>query len=487
MYNGELNSLQLYHGKWQAGMVTTPKLREAWVSAPAKLPTLISYIFGLHDSEYKSPLQLLLGGLDNKMTVRDQVYEWSVQMQMERPTTIVKYDAGGSAFAGLNNAPIRIWVRDNFFGAGSILVFDDLAYQVHVYNEPMQDGDLWCYTCYVIGGPSSYIPTELLEPGSQVSNGGSMYPEFSDQADIVNWQTPFKMRNQLTISRVKWDITGSAYSSVIDISLVNPTSQRREHLIADEQEWAAWRKIIKQVDYMSIFGKMTNGPKNNSNLMAPNGFPVLSGAGILEQISPANKRYYTRLTADIIEDFLFDLSYNCIGTADRKFVGWTGEMGLREFDRVIKEKAGSLPIIDTTFITGSGQELTFGGQFKTVKFANSIEFTVQHLSLLDEPYTMRTYHPQTLKPLTSYWFLILDMGRRGGKANIRKVVREGREMVCNAIPGMVSPQGYGKSTSSFVANSRDGYTGQILMEHGVVVFDPRGCGMLLPSVEGVRL
>ena len=87
------------------------------------------------------------------------------------------------------------------------------------------------------------------------------------------------------------------------------------------------------------------------------------GAGLLEQIAPSNRRYYTRLTAELLEDFLFDLSYNVLGTNERKFVALTGEMGMREFDRVLKEKMANMNLIDTVFVTGSGDNLKFGGQF----------------------------------------------------------------------------------------------------------------------------
>ena len=45
---------------------------------------------------------------------------------------------------------------------------------------------------------------------------------------------------------------------------------------------------------------------------------------------------------------------------------------LREFDRVLKEKMVNMNLIDTVFVTGSGDSLTFGGQFKTYKMTNGI-------------------------------------------------------------------------------------------------------------------
>lgn len=54
---------------------------------------------------------------------------------------------------------------------------------------------------------------------------------------------------------------------------------------------------------------------------------VAISAGLFEQISPANTRYYTTLTTELLEDYLFDLCYNMLGTNERKFVALTGEMG----------------------------------------------------------------------------------------------------------------------------------------------------------------
>jgi hypothetical protein len=36
-------------------------------------------------------------------------------------------------------------------------------------------------------------------------------------------------------------------------------------------------------------------------------------------------------------------------------------MGMREFDRVLKEKVAGYTLVDTKFVTGAGQELTLGG------------------------------------------------------------------------------------------------------------------------------
>ena len=97
---------------------------------------------------------------------------------------------------------------------------------------------------------------------------------------------------------------------------------------------------------------------------------------------------------------------------------------MREFDRVLKMKAATMQLTDTVFVTGSGQNLTLGGQFTTYKMTNGIELTLKHFPLYDNTTYNRQLHPVTKKPLESYRMTFLDLGRRDGEANIVKVVRK---------------------------------------------------------------
>jgi hypothetical protein len=191
-------------------------------------------------------------GLNNKLVVDNRQYEWDVYIDMERPTTIHKFEAENMTYPGLQLTSIKIWVSDRWYGPGAILEFDDHEFQVLVHGEPYYDGQYSVYTCYVADGQSSsYIPVDLLQSGKQVSRAGSAYPEYSEQGDIIVFNTGFKMRNQLTISRLTYDITGSAYSSVAALTTVNPKSGKREFLVADAQEWKALRELNLSAPYYS--------------------------------------------------------------------------------------------------------------------------------------------------------------------------------------------------------------------------------------------
>jgi len=278
--------------------------------------------------------------------------------------------------------------------------------------------------------------------------------------------------------RLSYDITGDAYSTVLAIALTDPETGKKSYLWSDYQYWLALREWKKREEYQLLFAKSNRNADGTYSNKGTNGRPVAISAGLFEQISPANTRYYTTLTTELLEDYLFDLCYNMLGTNERKFVALTGEMGMREFDRLLKEKVANMQLIDTKFITGNGQELTLGGQFTTYKMTNGIELTLKKCALFDNMEMFRQLHPLSGKPLMSYTFLFLDLGMRDGQANIVKVCRKGREFVQWCTGGSVLPSGYGNSINTLRSNSRDGYQVHFLGEEGIMVRNPLACGVL---------
>ena len=211
---------------------------------------------------------------------------------------------------------------------------------------------------------------------------------------------------------------------------------------------------------------------------------VYIGAGLLEQIAPSNRETYTKLSSDVLEDFLFNLSYNIRGRGQRKFVALTGEMGMKEFDRVLREKASTYNLVDTKFVSGSGQDLTLGGQFTTYKMLNGIELTLKHFPAYDNTTYNRKLHPTSGKPLESYRMTFLDFGTRDGESNISKVVRKDREMVMWHTGGSIAPgAGHAKSINTLRSNAKDGYSVHFLTEQGIMVKDPTTCGELIMEGE----
>lgn len=492
MENNVLNSLQLYRTKFFSGLVDENMLANTLMTEPHKMSSVLSYIFGRFDQG--NVLDFLTNGIGNTQVIENREYRWDVMIEHDKAIEIrsakvagATVDTSGSStdVPGIAQQPIQLWLPEKWFGVGAILEFDDKEYQVRVISEPYQDGGEFVYTLVVADGQAeSYIPPSLLATGKQVSRVGSAYEEFSDEADIVNYQTPFKLHNHLTTMRLMYDITGDAYSSVMVIAVRDPKTKKSTLYWSALQEWIALRQWYERLDRMTVYSKFNADAKGVVSLVGTNGRPVYIGAGLLEQIAPANKRYYTTLTLDILDTFLSDLSYNILGMGERKFVALTGEMGMREFDRVLREKASGYTLIASNFVSGSGQNLSLGGQFTSYKGLNGVEITLKHLSLLDNPVYNRKLHPISKKPLESYKMLFIDFGRRDGEANVVKVVRKDREMVMWHVSGSVAPgAGHAKAITTIRSNSKDGYTVNFLSEQGIMIKDPTTSGILECDAE----
>jgi hypothetical protein len=496
MNNTLLNNLQLYRGRRFSDLVDENMISNALLTKPHEVSGLLSLVFGTKDDGISTAIDLITGGLGKTMVIENREFEWAVQVDSEHAVNIRWAKANGSeittasqsATPGANGQAIFLALEERWFGPGAILSFDDYKFQVRVSGTPYQDGSAWVYECYVVDGSNAaYIPYEFLLPGRQVSRMGSAYEEYSDEADIINYQTPFKMRNQLQTLRLSYDITGDAYSTVLAIALKDPESGKTSYLWSDYQYWIALREWKKREERELLFGKGNRQADGTYNLKGTNGRYVAKMSGLLEQISPANVRYYTTLTAELLEDYLFDLCYNILGTNERKFVALTGEMGIREFDRILKEKAASFNLIDTVFVTGSGQNLTLGGQFTTYKMTNGIELSLKRCPLFDNMEMFRQLHPLTGKPLMSYTFMFVDIANRDGQANVVKVCRKGREFVQWYTGGSVAPNGYANSINTLRSNSRDGYQVHFLGEVGIMLRNPLSCGILYCDAEDTEI
>ena len=491
MDNNVLNSLQLYRTKYFSDLVDENMLTNALMTQPHKISPVISYIFGYFNQG--SILDYITNGMGNTVTTENRQYEWDVMIEHDKAISILDAKWNGASIdtassstdvPGLAQSTVQIWVPEKWFGPGAILIFDNKDFQARVVGDPFQDGSAFVYTLVVADGKAeSYIDPTLLAAGKQVSRLASAYEENSEEADIFNYQTPFKLRNHLTTIRASYDITGDAYASVMVVALRDPVTKKQTMYWSDYQEWSAMRQWFERVEKMSVYSRYNAETNGVVNLQGSNGRPVYIGAGLLQQIAPANVKTYTELTLDLLDTYLSDLSYNILGMGERKFMALTGEMGMREFDRVLRAKASGYTLVDSKFVTGSGQNLTLGGQFTTYKGLNGLELTLKYFPYYDNPVDHRTLHPQTGKPIESYRMTFLDVGTIDGQSNIRKVVRKDRELVMWYTGGSVAPgAGHAKSKSTLRSNAKDGYSVHFLTEQGIMLANPTSSGELILEV-----
>ena len=231
------------------------------------------------------------------------------------------------------------------------------------------------------------------------------------------------------------------------------------------------------------------GPTNvKSNgtvaLKGASGNSIYSGGGLESQIAPGNKRYYTTMTEQIIRDFMDDLSYGGTEDGPREYVALCGRQFMNLFDQAMKVSASNFTLVDSKFVTGSGQELELGGQFMSYKGLNGDRISLKEYAPYNDVVRNRQLNPQTGKPAESYKATFLNFKSYSkGEANIQKVYSKDREMVTTYINGMYGPFGPQKNGTS--ATSVDGYTFEAMTECGVMLKDPTDAAQLILDVDNL--
>jgi hypothetical protein len=476
-----VNGLQLYQGKKFAGLTDSNQLANAFLTEPEMVNNTLSFVFGW---KYKNPLSMFTGGLGRTKILSNRQYQWKLIGDLERPIAIVRTLGDGGSTPGLYGQTFRVVLAEKEFVSGEILIPDNRDYSVSVVGDAQQDGDGFIYTFKLINpDKAAFMPPALLVAGKEFSKDYSAYEEGSSRSGITTYGSPFELRNHLTTQRKSREITGSAQTDVMAVVMKDPESGKTSYLWTDIQEWTFLGQWYRELDRSLMYSTYNSANDGTTDLKGETGRPVYIGAGLRQQIAPSNKRYYTDLTENAIREFMLDLTYNVKGDGDAKFVAMAGWGFMDLFDRAMKRSIAGWTLVDSKFVTGSGQDLTLGGQFKTYKGINGIEMTVVHQPLYDDPTHNRQLHPITGRPVESYRATFIDYGMYNGESNIMKVAKKDRESVMWYTGGSTSPAGHNSSSSRMGSSTFDGYAVHALSESGIMIQNPMACGEMILSVQ----
>lgn len=482
----KVSPLQVYETRDFRGLTEATHLSNAYLTEPEKLGSVLAYAFGVQEDNV---LSLLTGGIGNTRYVTNREYEWDLHSQSERAIEVQSDSTNGNTTPGYSNQSFQIILAEKWFDPSDVLVADDAETQVRVESEPIQSGSGYIYNVRLVSPEhDKFCNPDFLKPGARWSKEFSAVEEFSTKGGGHGFATPYKLRNQLTTLRKTYKVTRNAALAVMVIELFDPADESKStKLWTKVEEWTAMAHWYREMDRSYIYSQYNKDASGEVSLQGENKRPVYIGAGMREQISPANKRYYTKLTYEILDEFLLDLSYAASKWGgNHQFVALTGKMGMREFDRAMKEynKGNNITITDHgTFITGKGDELVIDGYFRTVKLLNGIELTVKEFAPYDDIVRNRAKHPITQKPIESYRFTILNFGRKKGKSNIRKVAMKDSDMSMWHVSGSTDPMGgVAKNINTQKSSGIDGYDVHFLSECGIQIEDPTSCGELILRV-----
>lgn len=478
MFQTDVSPLQLHKLRaLPSGMTESDHLSQAYLTEPERMDSVLAYAFG---TQNETVLSMLTGGIGNTRFVSNREYTWDLHGQTERAVMVTGAITAGNV--GLNGEPFRFKMEEGIFEVSDNLVSDD-GTQLRI-SEKVSNGIDFIYTAVLTDpDPTKFMNASQLANGARMSKDFSTVEEFSDKGGGTDYVAPMTLKNQLTTLRKHYAVSRSAATDVMVIELFSEDGQSTK-MWTKLAEWTALAQWYKEIDRSFIYTVYNKDSQGYVRLKGKNQRPVYHGAGIRQQISPANRLYYSKLTYDVIDEFLLDLSYNASRWGGNyNFVALTGKMGIREFNKAVLERQSELGITITnsgTFITGTGDNLTFTGHFKKVEFLNGVSLTVKEFAPYDDKVRNRTLHPVTNKPVESYRFTILNFGTVKGKANIRKVAKKNSENAMWYVAGSTTPFGeVANSLSVMRSNGLDGYEVHMLAEVGIQIQDPTSCGEMI--------
>jgi hypothetical protein len=484
----QLSDLQISTGNWHTGLTQANHLSNFFLTEPALASEVVTRVYNKFNG-YKNALSFLTTGTGRTKGLDNIVYRWPLMGDSEKavPISVAQSTYGdGGATPGINFTTFRVGLPEKWFALGDVIVPDDTRYSLRVMTEPEQDGADFVYTLQLVTkDPTLYVPVALLAVGKEFSKDYNIVEhDHSRTSGETTYATPFMMENYMSTFRKMYAVSGAAQSKVLKISLMNPEGKEVANTWVKYAEWEFWAQWQDEIEKALIYGKGNVRPNGTTNMKGASGNAIYSGAGLEEQIAPANKRYYTTLTEQVLRDFMDDLSYNGTEDGPRDYVALCGRQFMNLFDQAMKKSASNFTLVDSKFITGSGQELTLGAQFKTYVGLNGDKITLKECPLYNSVVRNRTLHPQTGKPAESYKATFLNFKMNGnGESNVQKVYHNGREMASTYIEGLASPYGMKKNGTS--SSPVDGYEFHVLSECGVMLKDPTDAGQLILDVDSI--
>ena len=479
----EISPLQLRVSRDFSGLTTSNHLSNAYLTEPEKMEGVLAYAFGMTNNNV---LNMLTGGIGNMREVNNRQYRWEVHGQTEITVNIGADVADPQP--GIGNSEFLLALEEDHYEASDNLRLDD-GTMIRLSDDGFPDGGLFWYRAQLVDTDKDYIDPSVLTSNNRVSKLYSTVEEYSSKGGGTHYSTPVELVNQLTTLRKYYKVSRNAAKEVMIMELRDPNDPKKStKLWTKLAEWTALAQWQREIDRSMIYTQFNSSPVGTTMIRGQNKRPVYHGAGIRQKISPSNIQYFSNLTYTLLDDFLLKLSYSANAWGgDQRFVALTGKMGMREFDRAIRneQNARGITVTDNgTFISGTGQELTFQGQFRTVKFLNGVELTVKEFDPYNDLTHNRELHPITQKPVESYRMTILNFGMKNGKNNIRKVCLKDSENAMWYTAGSTDPfGGVAKSMSTLRSGTIDGYRVDFLAECGIQMQDPTSAGELIFNID----
>lgn len=478
MATNSLNLLQLYEPKSWSGLTTENHLASAYADQPQLISDVISRVFGMN--QYRG-LDYMLSKIGTKIVESDREYEWYLKGDDRKAIVIAGYEATDMNRPGYGKTVFKLKLREKYFDHTDKIIFDNRDYSVRIMTPPYSDGINWVYEVQHMNPSQTwFIPPSQLAAGKQVSKLYSPQERTLNKTyGTTSFTSPFKMRNYFSTLGKMYVVPANMHDRPLVISMLDPATNKRTNLWTKYAEWEMLAQWVREKENNLIYSEYNANPNGTFDMKGSSNFPIIEGAGLRQQISPAYKFYYNNFTIDYLTEVLLNLSINILPEDKRHFVALTGERGMVQFHKALEAKSALFQPLDSRRVQGSGQNLRFEGQYVEYRGPQGVTFTLVNLPQYNDTIDNRTPHPDG-GYTENYRYTILNFGTSEGEPNIVKLYPKSGNKMWH-VPGSTSPFGPNTSFSKAGASAVDGYELYTMTTQGIMVKNPMSCAELIYS------
>lgn len=465
-----LKKLRLYEDLFNAdGMTDENSLANALLTQPDVLSPVITHLSGREDKRF--PLSFLTEGMGNVKYINDVEYDYPVMGRLNKSVLCTDNSTISPTTGG------TVTFNDRWFVKNYIIEFGNAANtQLRITADPVQDGAGWKYNVQMVTADPTATAIQADELASKQAVQLFAANAFSgSRGNESNWVAPSKMRNQISLIRKSYRYEGNMPDRVVNFEFnVGGRSTNLWYDFEEYQHMLRWKEEAELALWYSRYNRDADGL---IHLRDENGKVIPLGSGVLEQIP--NVDTYSTLTAAKLKSVVRDALYGASDASQMNIVLFTGLGGMEEFDNAMKEELSNQTYIKntdpSTFIGGSGRNLSLGGFFTQYQHIDGHTITVRHLPLFDHGARALAAerHPVTGLPLESYRMIFLDMSVYDGENNVSMITRKNRELVRWAVAGATVPPGFGGN--ALRATDVDGASVHFLKECGISIRRATNC------------
>jgi hypothetical protein len=419
---------------------------------------------------------------DSFVGLNDKAYKWKIRghqtPKVKFATRVTGGAIGTGSTLGGNGTEFIIAFQSSYYNPYDIIKLEDGTLLFVVAGPVFIKEGTFEYTVKInTNRMTETVNTNLLQLGKESGPAGVAYPELSDKGYISTNQAMEEHINYLTKVRYDWSWSADAAATkyIIEDIVTHNGKNVKFNYITDELFRAAMETFHFRKEMQLIYGRSTMDANGRCFLQDPKtGQDIIEGDGLIAQMADSQKQTYSKLTIDLIEDALSDLSLRSPKRTGNVWMLTTGAEGYKEFGKLMRaEHKASWTLQPNSYVQTKNGKIQLGAEYNAYTFqGNTVVVNVNNV--FDHPANVSEKGSDG-KPLESSKFLFIDMSTYDGVKNIQMIAKDGRSFITGHINGVGGQDG---KTSGEASSTLDGSSKVIIGTLGVVMHNPYSSMML---------